>query len=130
VVDAVRKVVVCAEVVSPVLSAVYLIANCILEIRTVSVYLCAPCLRTVSVCLNIVKRLVLIRLPTVGCVSYEYIFVVSVILENRVNLIILGVVLVTESFNSYGSCADNIAACVILAVVVLPDNLAVSLVLD
>ena len=133
--NAVVEVVVIAEVVSPVLCAVYLIADSILKIAVISECakreLCAPCFAAVVICINVVELLIVVCVPTVCCVSYEYVLIISIVLKNCVYLISVEVVLkTTESLCSYRSSTDLLCPVVIVAVVVIPDRLAVCLILD
>ena len=117
-------VVVCAEVVSPELCAVYLIAYSVLDVAVGSVIDSGcPVLGAVGVGRRVSELLILEGLPAVGGVSYKYVLVVSVVLENRSYGNV--VVSVAGSLNSYGSCTANISVGVILAVVVIPDFLTV-----
>ena len=133
-VDAEVEVVVSAEVVSPELGAVDLIADRVLEIVVVGnvfdVDLGRPGLGAVSVGLAVAERLIAVGIPAVGGVSDEYVLVISVVLENRVDLIRSQAAHGAEALSGYGSGTDDFGAVVISAVVVVPDGLAVCLVLD
>ena len=125
-------VVVCAEVVSPELLAVNLVADRILKVVSVeemSVDVSGPCLCAVGVGFAVAELLILEGVPAVGGVSYGYVLVISVVLNNRVYGVIAAI-LITERLSSYGSYAQNIIGRVVFAVVVVPDLLTVSNILD
>ena len=70
-------------------------------------------------------------LPAVGRIGNKHFLVISVVLQNSVDLVVAHGVLVVQSLRLNGSAgADNIIIGVVLTVVVIPCYLAVALVSD
>ena len=130
------SVVVCAEVVRPVLGAVYTVADSIRKAFAEAFAVGqgengVPKLGAVISCFVVAQRRILPAVPVVSGVSDKYILVISVVLQNSVDLVVAQIPSVTESLGSYGStAAEYICVGVILAVVVVPDFLTVSNILD
>lgn len=134
-IDVVGSVVVLAEVVRPVLSAVDLIADRVLKALAGSLSAAdreigGPFLGTVVVRSGIVHGLIVAGVPAVGGVANEYVLVISVVLEQSVDHEALIRILIAELLGNDVSAADHVAVGVILAVIVIPVRHAVRDILD
>ena len=130
--DAIHHVVVVAKIVCPILGAVNIVTYRVLKLTdlgVVDVERGRPCLGSVVIGVLVAEVLILIGFPTVSGVSDDNALVVGVVLKDRVDLISVAV-LVAESLNGYGSGAKHVGGGVILAVVVVPEGLAVRDILD
>ena len=126
-------VVVSVEVVSPEGLTVYIVVYAVLEVGVVAVAAAgcdgnAPVLSAVAVGLLIVEGYIIEALPAVGGVSYLDVLLISVVLQGS-GYLISGHVGIAGSVDGDGSSTELLGGGV-LAVVVVPDGVAVADILD